>query len=43
MEEAGVPEDNNRPWESNCNIQSRAWTQAVLVVGLYELLGDPTT
>ena len=26
-----------------CNIQSRARTQAVLVIGLYELLGNPTT
>jgi hypothetical protein len=26
-----------------CNLQSRAWTHAVLVIGLYELLGNPTT
>jgi len=26
-----------------CNLQSRARTQAVLVIGLYELLGNPTT
>ena len=26
-----------------CNLQSRAQTQAVLVRGLYELLGNPTT
>ena len=26
-----------------CNIQSRARTHAVLVIGLYELLGNPTT
>ena len=25
------------------NLQSRAWTHAVLVIGLYELLGNPTT
>jgi len=25
-----------------CNLQSRAWTHAVLVIGLYELL-DPAT
>jgi hypothetical protein len=25
-----------------CNLQSRARTQAVLVRGLYELLGNPT-
>jgi hypothetical protein len=25
-----------------CNVQSRAWTHAVLVIGLYELL-DPAT
>ena len=37
VEEAGVPEEN--PF---CNLQSRARTHAVLVIGLYELL-DPTT
>jgi hypothetical protein len=26
-----------------CNLQSRARTYAVLVIGLYELLGNPTT
>jgi len=26
-----------------CNLQSRARTQTVLVIGLYELLGNPTT
>jgi hypothetical protein len=26
-----------------CNLQSRARTHAVLVMGLYELLGNPTT
>ena len=26
-----------------CNLQSRAWTHAVLAIGLYELLGNPTT
>jgi hypothetical protein len=26
-----------------CNLQSRALTHAVLVIGLYELLGNPTT
>ena len=26
-----------------CNLQSRARTLAVLVIGLYELLGNPTT
>jgi hypothetical protein len=26
-----------------CNIQSRARNHAVLVIGLYELLGNPTT
>ena len=26
-----------------CNSQSRAKTHAVLVIGLYELLGNPTT
>ena len=28
---------------SFCNLQSRARTLAVLVIGLYELLGNPTT
>jgi hypothetical protein len=27
----------------SCNLQSRARTHAVLVIGLYELLGNPTT
>ena len=26
-----------------CNLQSRARTHAVLVIGLYEMLGNPTT
>jgi hypothetical protein len=26
-----------------CNLQSRVQTHAVLVIGLYVLLGDPTT
>ena len=26
-----------------CNLQSRARTHVVLVIGLYELLGNPTT
>jgi hypothetical protein len=26
-----------------CNLQSRARTHAVLVIGLYKLLGNPTT
>jgi hypothetical protein len=26
-----------------CNLQSRARIHAVLVIGLYELLGNPTT
>jgi hypothetical protein len=26
-----------------CHLQSRARTHAVLVIGLYELLGNPTT
>ena len=26
-----------------CNLQSRDRTHAVLVIGLYELLGNPTT
>ena len=27
----------------SCNLQSRARTHTVLVIGLYELLGNPTT
>jgi hypothetical protein len=26
-----------------CNLQSRVWTHVVFVIGLYELLGNPTT
>ena len=26
-----------------CNLQSQAWTHTALVIGLYELLGNPTT
>ena len=26
-----------------CNLQSRVRTHAILVIGLYELLGNPTT
>jgi hypothetical protein len=26
-----------------CNLQSQARTHAILVIGLYELLGNPTT
>jgi hypothetical protein len=39
----------NVTWRSStantvfCNLQSRAWTHAVLVIGLYELLDNPTT
>jgi hypothetical protein len=44
VEEAGVPEENHRPWASNWQtfLQIREWTHAVLVIGLYELLGNPT-
>jgi len=44
-EEAGVPGENQRPWAVHpfCNLQSRARTHAVLLIGLYELLGNPTT
>jgi hypothetical protein len=28
---------------SSCNLQSRARTHAIVVIGLYELLGNPTT
>jgi hypothetical protein len=30
-------------YDTNCNLQSRARTHAVLVIGLCELLGNPTT
>ena len=55
VEEAGVPGENHRPWVNNwstlplaatirlhpfCNLQSRF---GVLVIGLYELLGNPAT
>jgi hypothetical protein len=54
VEEAGVPWASNWTinfitcgCESSapfiCNLQSRARTHAVLVIGLYELLGNPTT
>ena len=51
-EEAGVPGENHRPWVSNWLILSLAAAsrvtffviyKAVLVIGLYELLGNPTT
>jgi hypothetical protein len=28
---------------SGCNLQSRTRTHAILLIGLYELLGNPTT
>ena len=28
---------------SGCNLQSRTQTHAILVIGLYEFLGNPTT
>ena len=41
VEEAG---ENYRPWASIFgNLQSWARTHAILVKGLYELLGNPTT
>ena len=55
MEEAGVPEENHRPWASNwytlslgdasrvhpfCDLQSRARSHAVVVMVLYEMLGN---
>ena len=48
VEEAGVPGENHRPWAASrvhplCNLQSRAGNHAVLVLCLYELLGNPTT
>ena len=38
VEEAGVPREKFYK-----NLQSRARIHAVLVIGLYELLGNPTT
>jgi hypothetical protein len=51
MEEAGEPGENHGHYSLAaasrvhrfCNLQSRARTHAVLVIGLYELLGNPTT
>ena len=52
VEEVGVFGENHRPWAKLyitfectlfCNLQSRARTHAVLVIGLYKLLGNPTT
>jgi len=49
MKEAGVPGENHRPRASktgklyHLRLQSRARTHAVSVIGLYELLGNPTT
>ena len=58
VEDAAVPGENHRPWESNWyflsleaasrvhsfgKLQRRARTHAVLVIGLYEFLGNPTT
>jgi hypothetical protein len=48
VEEAGVPGENHRPWASKLvNFitlsQNRARTHAALVIGLYELLNNPTT
>jgi len=41
VEEAGVPRENHRV-HPFCNLQSWARTQAILVIGLYELLGNTT-
>jgi len=42
VEEAGVPGcESSAPLF--CNLQSRVRTHVVLVIGLYELLGNPTT
>jgi len=47
MEKAGILTAHGQVAESRvhpfCNLQSRARTHAVLVIGLYELLGNPTT
>ena len=54
VEEARVPGKNQLPWAIDhlrlrientffCNLQSRVQSHAVLVIGLYEVLGNPTT
>jgi hypothetical protein len=45
--EVGLPNNSYKPIAGRvhpfCNLQSRARTHVVLVIGLYELLGSPTT
>jgi hypothetical protein len=38
-----VSDTGSAHWASNCNLQSRVRAHAVLVIDLYELLGNPTT
>jgi hypothetical protein len=45
VEEAGVPGENHRPWSSNwqtLSLAAASRVHAVLGIGLYELLGNPT-
>ena len=46
VEDAGVPGETNLPWASRVqpfwDLQSRVRTHAVLVIGWYELLRNPT-
>jgi hypothetical protein len=38
-----VSDTGSAHWASSCNLQSQVRTHTVLVIGLYELLGNPTT
>jgi hypothetical protein len=45
VEEAGVHGENHRPWSSNwqtLSLAAASRVHAVLGIGLYELLGNPT-
>jgi hypothetical protein len=49
VEEVGIPGENHRPLAAEsrvhpfCNLPRGARIHAILVIGLYELLGNPTT
>jgi hypothetical protein len=38
-----IKNESSAPFTLFCNLQSGVQTHAVLVIGLYELLGNPTT
>jgi hypothetical protein len=44
VDEAGVPEENHHPWGINLYLlfTKPGVTHIILVIGLYELLGNPT-